>query len=1141
MLPRLHAVHFIILLGICRLLLGVHVRPLARHIPLGNPLEIVCRGENKAGLPVLLQWRWIANGAIIDLQRARLPPGAVEIFNNIEDSASRSMSYVVSRIRWKSVPAEASGIYQCRDDINDRHPTSNTTLTVSTFTDVADGFHGMRRSLDAESAIQYIFQAGTAFNLSCEGDEFGQVEWLGPHRVQEDAYYVRENVISPKYRWFKSVEFNDYSSTSILTVKGASYLDTGYYTCHNKDDYNDIRYRQFVYVEDPEQLILPPALLPVGPNKDLRVIGHYSETNVKVGCGPTHPSVNVILKKFDDDSKVIASSSEPNDPNSDWTYDPFEGFRIKVVDSWEMKGQHQCEATWPKSNKTSTSTRFKIKIQGVQVLKNTDPSTPIFEGDRVTLTCRSKNKDVMDLAWRWLPALTEPNQTIHSLMEINATRLPAGGKGYLMPFENETSDQEYPPPLGTFQVHRLSWLNIPMEAAGIYQCYDAKNLNIPVSNTKVDVLSSKGPDLIEPEDEEIDVERGYETSLECRDTAAFPKPTVQWFMRTENKSVEEISNDGRTKYHDINTTEDGRSSVLVIYYASADATYICRFSNWKGSKEKHFHVTVHGLSGGIIAAIVIVVAVIIAAIIAVFFFIKSSYKQKQIYQELINNRLKLLEGNLERINPNSPLEEQLDLLPYDNKYEFPANHLVLGRQLGAGQFGRVVQAKAVGMGPGNTNVAVKMVKSQLDNTGLTSLASELKILIHLGFHMNVVSLLGACTKNLIKGELMVIVEFCAYGNLQDFLMTNRRHFVNELDEHDNPSPHCQRKAGSQFVPQLVQSIHNMNLGVPGENTANATPTEQTGSDDNADCKPRYWLPSSKKKEASRSPVVCTHDLMEWSYQIACGMNYLTKRKVLHGDLAARNILLADDNVVKIADFGLSRQVYKNCNYQKQGQEALPVKWMAIESLIDRVFSSQSDVWSFGVTIWELFSLSKQPYPEVNELADLIRYLQRGDRMETPELAPGAIGDIMADCWKHNPEERATFSQLERMLGQMVDPIIRQRFAGADGVEETNNYLQMNTEIDPTSMSETMPDYLKMTSTEGQATTAISPPRSHPHKLYPQLSVTNYINTSTEINTPPQTPLGNKHSNTLGGGHPPLSPTESLADSNYLAMLPTAHA
>ncbi len=108
--------------------------------------------------------------------------------------------------------------------------------------------------------------------------------------------------------------------------------------------------------------------------------------------------------------------------------------------------------------------------------------------------------------------------------------------------------------------------------------------------------------------------------------------------------------------------------------------------------------------------------------------------------------------------------------------------------MGTGQFGRVVQAKAVGMG--NSKVAVKMVKSALDNTGLTSLASELKILIHLGSHLNVVSLLGACTKNLVIGELMIIVEFCAYGNLHDFLMTNRRHFVKELDANGDPSPLC---------------------------------------------------------------------------------------------------------------------------------------------------------------------------------------------------------------------------------------------------------------------------------------------------------------------------------------------------------------
>lgn len=124
------------------------------------------------------------------------------------------------------------------------------------------------------------------------------------------------------------------------------------------------------------------------------------------------------------------------------------------------------------------------------------------------------------------------------------------------------------------------------------------------------------------------------------------------------------------------------------------------------------------------------------------------------YQELLNNRLRLLEGNLNQINPDLPLDQQIDLLPYDPKWEFPLNHLVLGKQLGAGQFGRVVQARAVGLGgTGSTTVAVKMVKSQTDNEALTSLASELKVMMHLGVHLNVVNLLGAVTKNIVRGTV----------------------------------------------------------------------------------------------------------------------------------------------------------------------------------------------------------------------------------------------------------------------------------------------------------------------------------------------------------------------------------------------------
>lgn len=103
-----------------------------------------------------------------------------------------------------------------------------------------------------------------------------------------------------------------------------------------------------------------------------------------------------------------------------------------------------------------------------------------------------------------------------------------------------------------------------------------------------------------------------------------------------------------------------------------------------------------------------------------------------------------------------------------------------------------------------------------------------------------------------------------------------------------------------------------------------------------------------------------------------------------GDLAARNVLLTHDKTVKIADFGLSRQLYNSKTYVKIEEQLLPYKWLPVESLLDMQFSTKSDVWSYGVTIWEFFSLSTTPYPSHVWSNDFVQQLQDGMRLEQPK-------------------------------------------------------------------------------------------------------------------------------------------------------------
>lgn len=158
-------------------------------------------------------------------------------------------------------------------------------------------------------------------------------------------------------------------------------------------------------------------------------------------------------------------------------------------------------------------------------------------------------------------------------------------------------------------------------------------------------------------------------------------------------------------------------------------------------------------------------------------------------------------------------------------------------------------------------------------------------------------------------------------------------------------------------------------------------------------------------------TLTSKQILMFAWQIADGMQYISSKKIIHRDLAARNVLVGENHRCKITDFGMARDADSEDIYIRSSQGRIPVKWTAIEAITGRMkYSTKSDVWSFGIVLYEICTIGAEPYPETSPY-DIPRVLQEGYRIPKPEYFKDELYDVMLSCWETEPERRPSFELL----------------------------------------------------------------------------------------------------------------------------------
>ncbi|XP_053210968.1 inactive tyrosine-protein kinase transmembrane receptor ROR1-like [Panonychus citri] len=319
------------------------------------------------------------------------------------------------------------------------------------------------------------------------------------------------------------------------------------------------------------------------------------------------------------------------------------------------------------------------------------------------------------------------------------------------------------------------------------------------------------------------------------------------------------------------------------------------------------------------------------------------------------------------INASGSSVEMNSLLPKKQSHatEYSLSCLKFIEVLGEGAFGKVYRGELMMSLTDTVPIAIKTLKEDANMKTRQDFQREAELMGDL-IHPNIVCLLGVCFK---EEPMCMMFEFMSEGDLHEYLITH--------------SPITNEMVGGN-----IGGIGGIG-GVGG-------------------------VGGGKEKDGSRARVLDINDFLHISTQIGAGMEYLASHHYVHRDLAARNCLVSDHLTVKISDFGLSRDIYASDYYRVHSKSLLPVRWMPPESILYGKFTSESDVWSFGVLLWEIFSYGLQPYYGYTnqQVIDMIRGRHL---LPCPSECPPNIYSLMNQCWTENPSGRPTFSQLHQRL------------------------------------------------------------------------------------------------------------------------------